>query len=267
MRDLLVHLDSTPAAAGRLAIAAALAAARQGMLVGLFAQADTEVRGVTSDWPTARYRAAVAAAQEAFDGACRAAGIPGEFVDAGTGQAEAIIEAVVTATRHAALAVIGQSAEGSGVPAELPEQAILQGGRPVLLVPSIGRYGTPGKRALIAWNGSREAARAVGDAIDLLRGAEEVTVMALETSRRRKAGRDGDEVVAHLARNGIKAKLDDLPVDDIGVMDMLLNAAADLGADLLVMGAHGHYGFPHFSRGAGTRHILRSMTLPVLMSH
>jgi nucleotide-binding universal stress UspA family protein len=56
-------------------------------------------------------------------------------------------------------------------------------------------------------------------------------------------------------------------VGDIGIMDTLLNNAADLGSDLLVMGAHGHIGLPFVSRGAGTRYILRHMTVPVLMSN
>jgi len=50
-------------------------------------------------------------------------------------------------------------------------------------------------------------------------------------------------------------------------MDMLLNRVADLGCDLLVMGAYGNYGFPYLNRGGGTRHILQHMTVPVLLSH
>ena len=55
-------------------------------------------------------------------------------------------------------------------------------------------------------------------------------------------------------------------IEDVGIMDMLLNNACDQGSDLLVMGANSHMGFPFLSRGAGTRHILRTMVLPVLMS-
>ena len=71
----------------------------------------------------------------------------------------------------------------------------------------------------------------------------------------------------HLACHGIKSNTDILMINDIGIMDMLLNRITDRDADLLVMGAHGQIGFPYVSRGAGTRHILRHMTVPVLMSH
>jgi nucleotide-binding universal stress UspA family protein len=69
-----------------------------------------------------------------------------------------------------------------------------------------------------------------------------------------------------LAIHGIAVATEVVLVEDFGVMDMLLNRASDRSADLLVMGAHGSIGFPFESRGAGTRYILRHMTVPVLMS-
>jgi nucleotide-binding universal stress UspA family protein len=74
------------------------------------------------------------------------------------------------------------------------------------------------------------------------------------------------EVEQHLATHGIQARTEVVLVQDFGIMDVLLNRASDRSADLLVMGAHGSIGFPFESRGAGTRHILKHMTVPVLMA-
>ena len=141
-----------------------------------------------------------------------------------------------------------------------------ESGRPVLLMPYAGSFKADFQRPLIAWNKSREAAHAVNDALPVIEGCQEVTVVSLDT-RREEAKIACAEVARHLACHGIKTKTEVLVVEDIGVMDMLLNQVADRAADLLVMGAHGQIGFPFVSRGAGTRYILRHMTVPVLMSN
>jgi nucleotide-binding universal stress UspA family protein len=92
--------------------------------------------------------------------------------------------------------------------------------------------------------------------------------MVLSFAAQREAGElSCIEVTRQLATHGIRAKAEVMLVEDFGIMDMLLNRVTDRGADLLVMGAHGHIGYPFISRGAGTRYILRHMTVPVLMSN
>ena len=92
--------------------------------------------------------------------------------------------------------------------------------------------------------------------------------MVLSFASRREEGELSCTGVArHLVAHGIKARTEVMMVQDFGIMDMLLNRVTDRGADLLVMGAHGHIGFPFVSRGAGTRYILRHMTVPVLLAN
>jgi len=154
------------------------------------------------------------------------------------------------------------------VPSEreiLIETALFGSGRPLLVVPYIRKELFRTENVMVAWDASVPAARALGDAIPMLAKARRVEVAVVND------GPEGDvvlglEVTRHLTRHGINAELCRL----VGVGDVantLLSHASDSGADLLVMGGYGHSRFREFVLGGATRGILRSMTLPVLMSH
>jgi nucleotide-binding universal stress UspA family protein len=145
-----------------------------------------------------------------------------------------------------------------------PEEVIMGAGRAVLLVPCYGKFPSIGERVLIAWNHTREAARAVQDALPLLKRAESVRIMEVNPKEDHIAGAD---IATHLARHGVKAEVGSATAGDIKVGDVILSRAADLGADLLVMGAYGHSRLREYTFGGVTLHILRHMTVPVLMSH
>ena len=151
----------------------------------------------------------------------------------------------------------------------LPEEFVLdvvqECGRPVLIVPYAGSFTELGQRVMVAWSDSREAAHAVNDALPLLTACKDCWVVSF-AARHEDADVSCAGMVRHLGDHGIKARPEVLVVDDFGIMDLLLNRVSDRSADLLVMGAHGHIGFPFLSRGAGTRYILQHMTVPVLMS-
>lgn len=265
IKDIFIHLDAAASTESRLDVALGLAQRHGAALVGLFAQSDPAVPGAIGEWPTPWYKAAAANSQQSFAAKAAAAGVTAEWHDALTGSYESIIVRVIAGARNADLAVIGQP-EGGGVPVELAEQVILQGGRPVLVVPYAGRFSAIGERVMVAWNGGREAARALGDAMPILRQARDVRLECVVHSGKDQHW-DLSAVAAHLSRNRVPAKVETLAIEQIGVMDSLLSRAADLGADMMVMGAHGHYGFPNLSRGAGTRFMLRHMTVPVLFSN
>ena len=169
--------------------------------------------------------------------------------------------------RYFDLVIIGQHDERQPVlvPPDLPEHIVQSTGRPTLVVPYAGDIVTLGERPLIAWNDSREAAHALNDALPLIEGCEEATVVSLNADYG-LAKSSCAHVARHLEMHGIKARADVLVVEDIGVMDMLLNRVSDLSADLLIMGGHAPSSLPFVSRGAGTQHILRHMTVPVLIS-
>jgi nucleotide-binding universal stress UspA family protein len=138
-------------------------------------------------------------------------------------------------------------------------------GRPVLILPYVGTFTEVGMSPLIAWSNAPEAARALNDALPLIANCQRAYVLSV-ASRLEDGEASCAEVERHLSAHAIHARTEVVLVQDFGVMDVLLNRASDRSADLLVMGAHSSIGFPFESRGAGTRYILRHMTVPVLMS-
>jgi hypothetical protein len=148
-----------------------------------------------------------------------------------------------------------------------PERLAVESGRPVLLIPYAGQFSSFGKRVTIAWNGRREAARADSTPCRCWNGSTVRTCGSI-----RKTGADTGniptaEIAAALARHGVKCETATTAAADIDVGDVLLSSLADDGCDLLVMGAYGRSRLREFVFGGATRHILRSMTVPVLMSH
>jgi len=146
-------------------------------------------------------------------------------------------------------------------------EAILQTGRPVLVVPYAWSARSIGKRAFIAWNGSRESTRAVFDALPFLREAEEVRLYVVEGSERDDARVPGAELAATLSRHGVRVTAEKALKTGLSVADTLLSRLADHGSDLLVMGGYGHSRAREYVFGGVTREILKSMTVPVLFSH
>jgi len=150
----------------------------------------------------------------------------------------------------------------------VPEALFLESGRPVLVVPCAGDIRSIGTRVLVAWDGSREAARAVNDAMPFLEQATTVVVVTFEHAA------TGDETIAdpsclvsHLAEHGVRARGHLRPLEHRTVADVLLACAADEECDLLVMGGYGHSRLYEIITGGTTRRILRTMNVPVLMSH
>jgi nucleotide-binding universal stress UspA family protein len=146
---------------------------------------------------------------------------------------------------------------------------LITSGRPILVVPYIGRLETFGTNILVGWNNSRESARAINDAIPLLAKAASVTILEANLIGRRPAIDDvtSVDITRHLTRHGISAKRARTVAAGISASDALLSYAADVSADLLVVGGYGHSRLRELILGGVTRELLQHMTLPVLMSH
>jgi nucleotide-binding universal stress UspA family protein len=157
----------------------------------------------------------------------------------------------------------------SGVELDFAPRILMETGRPVLLVPRAGRFTSCGRLAVIGWNSTREAARAAFDAVPMLMHAEAVHVTWVDVAKTgTQAGSlPGAELARALSRHGVTAVAETVPAGGATSGQALLGHAADLGADLLVMGAYGHTRLREFVFGGATRHILQGMTVPVLMSH
>ena len=175
--------------------------------------------------------------------------------------------------RYSDLVIIGQNDPDEplqGQRADLPEYVVMNAGRPVLIVPYAGRFESVGKRALVAWDGGLEAARAVTAALPILRRAEKVSVALFDPKIVPNAHGEqpGADIALYLARHGVNVDVSrETAGNDAEIGNALLSCAADKGSDLLVMGGYGHSRFREILLGGVTRTILESMTVPVLMAH
>lgn len=268
LKHLLVHVDSGPRSAERVALAAALARRFGARITGLFAESGRLGASLVARRSPQNLAKAAADAHVAFDAG--AAGLDAEWWEVPTGEYDEVVGWTVVACRYADLCVFGQHDpdEEERVPGDLIERTIFESGRPVLVVPSVGTYADVGRRVVVAWTGSRESARALADALPLLEKADEVRVLSFQAPSEGRPGapRPRMNVLAHLAAHGVKAKYETVIVDDLGVLDPLLNRASDAGADLTVIGAYPPGGFSPLGRSRTTRDILRTMTTPVLLS-
>lgn len=272
-KHLLVHVDAGEKAAERIDLAVKLARRFGARVTALFAQEDSfrPRKGGKRLSPAKD----VEAASALFEEKARAAKldhdlwkVPGNELDAGGIAARFC--------RYADLSILGTpDPEQPHVPQDLASKVLLESGRPVLLVPSAGRHTDVGRRVVVEWFGSRESARALGDALPLMREAQSVHVLDL---RARHGVPDDDEpaheVVRHLAAHGIRAEAEptylaarEAKATGMEVLDVILNRSADVGADLVVMGARGRHGVPFPRVGRTTRRSLDEITAPVLISH
>ncbi len=278
-KDILVVLDDTPACRERVDIALRLAAVHDAHVIGLFvvefgyipsyaeAQIPAEVFAQRQDMAhLARERV-----QQAFDQQAQAAGVVAEWRTA----EDDAVATVSLHSRYTDLTVIGQynpeSRGAFGSCPDLAEHVVLDCGRPVLTVPYVGKYPVVGKRIMVAWNASREAARAVADAMPLLQAADSVATLAVNPTSGQSAGTHGEvpgaDIALHLARHGVKVQAQRIETKDVTAANMLLSRMADESIDLLVMGAYGHARLRELVLGGVTRDVMRQMTVPVLMSH
>ena len=166
------------------------------------------------------------------------------------------------------LAVIAQTNSDRLAPEEvIVEGALFGSGRPVVVVPYIQKSGVKLDRVIVAWDASRNAARAVADALPFLAKAKAIDVLIVASERPKSDELPGADIGQHLARHGLKVEVKRIVATDTGVADTLLSHAADTAADFMVMGGYGHSRLREFVLGGATRGILSSMTIPVLMSH
>jgi len=166
------------------------------------------------------------------------------------------------------LAVVGQAEPDTGTIEDIiAETTLFESGRPMIVVPYIQKGPLKLDKVMVCWDGSRQAARAIGDAMPLLAkaGRVEITIIADDPGKQDEI--EGVDMGQHLARHGLKVEVRRIPGGDVDVADALLSHAADSGADFMVMGGYGHSRLREFVLGGVTRTILRSMTVPTLMAH
>jgi nucleotide-binding universal stress UspA family protein len=270
-KTILVHLDERARRSERLQLGCALARRFDAHLIGLFAlgasripsYAIAEAGPLVQEIETRRRRDAARAAEREFREAERRAGVKTEWRLSMDDAAPALR----LSARYADLVIAAQPEREDPGSTSFAGELLLSVGRPVLFVPYAGKFPNTGQRVLIAWNASREAARAVSDALPLLKGAASVEVVAFDPRAGEHGEVPGADLALYLARHGIKASAARQRAPDMDVASQILSRAADGNADLIVMGGYGHSRMRELVLGGATRGLLQAMTVPVLMSH
>ena len=253
MKNILVHLDGGERSPDRLHLAVALAKTHDCRLCGIFGQLAAPHRvGVVATWPSESYRQAAEASQAAF--AQAVTGLrASHWQDANRGSDGALGEVIGDAARCFDLTILGQGGDNTATP-DIAATILARSGRPVLVLPFTGPAGIIGANPLLVWDDSPAAARALGDCLPLLDPRTPPTVLILTDGTI-----DTDKTQAvhdHLLSHGIAARTEHVVIGPSAPADLILNRAADLGADLVVAGwstAHGPA-------------LLRHLTVPVLLA-
>jgi len=276
-RSLLLYLDSDERCAERTQVAISLAKSLDCHLVGLaptgrvefpdFGGAGLGLDSVTEAWGLLHRRSEAAA--QRFAEACKEFRLASfETVVVEEDKADALV-------RHAHcsdLCILGQADPASrnpGLDRDIVQRVVLHSARPTLVLPHAGTFKSLGQRVMVAWDDSREAARAIADAMPLLRGADQVQLVCWNDPGQEDAAATSarlESVRRWLLWHGVKAQAR-VETSGIGITDAMLSRAADFNADLLVMGAYGHARLTEWMLGGATRGLLNAMSLPVLMSH
>ncbi|MGH8503906.1 MAG: universal stress protein [Gammaproteobacteria bacterium] len=273
MKDLIVHVDNLARCAVRVDYAARLAQRFNARLTGVYAlqvpimPLDDGVLqgmegGAVSTAESMEYNTQIAhadaqAAKAAFHQRAAHHGVTASWCT----MAGAVADVVVAYARYADLVIVGQTPQwGEDIAAD----TALRAGRPVVVVPQADPCPLDATRVLVAWDASREAARALHDALPLLRTAGQITMLSIGAAEQMPPGVD---IVEHLAAYGIDVAYEQ---EDGGERDpgrSVLARAAELGCDLIVMGAYGHSPLRQRVLGGTSSYVLKHMAVPVLMSH
>ncbi|SDG10081.1 universal stress protein [Paraburkholderia phenazinium] len=271
-KTILVHLDTSKRAHPRLELALRLARQFGAHLTGVYAVFTPESHALYVNAGTAEYYLAHeqlrterrAALERLFHAELERAQVPGEWIAVDS-------PANLAVPLHARCADLVVASQDDPDDPEayvgdfFPENLVMSSGRPVLLLPRATSVLTPGSHVMVAWDGSREAARAVHDGLPFMQAAKLTTVVIVNGAQRELPGTD---IVALLERHGVRVEVNRTEVGNgVPIGEILLSRAADNGADLIVMGAYGHARWRELIMGGATRTLLQSMTVPVLMSH
>ncbi|VTU22119.1 universal stress protein [Variovorax sp. PBL-E5] len=274
IKSILVHLDGTARAQGRMRLARQLADIHQASLTALFAVAPRylPLLPLAGGVPSVPMPAEInpdhrARAVASFEIENKAGASASHWLEL---SGEPVVETFTRRALCSDLLVLGQrdpaDADGFDVPGDLAEAVIVDSGRPAIIIPFAGQALAAPQTVLVAWKATRESARALTAALPFLRQARQVHLVCADGS--------GDETQAvpvqvseWLRLHGISHPHEHRQIRDRHAGDDLLSLAAEIGADLIVMGCYGHSRMRELVLGGATLTVLDSMTVPVLMAH
>ncbi len=255
-RDILVYLDPSADATDRLRLATELAKAHGARLIGVDASDESALVGSWGD--------RALHIRPAFEAAVKDAGVAGHFIGA---DAE---PALGSDFAHCVDLIVASRPEGEArklVREEVPDRVLVEAGAPILILPQDWAYGPVGVNVVIAWNASREAARAVHDAMPLLENAKKVTIFSF-SSRAHGFRASAERLADHLSRHGVAAHISDwTDTGDVTALEALFASLDTQDADLIVAGAFGHSRLFESLFGGVSLDLLHQPTAPIFMSH
>ena len=257
-KDIVVLLSAADGATARLEAAVTLAQRFEARLTGLDVSPGRAVNG-----PRA---AEVAGLQERFESRLRGTDIIGRYLVA-DGRAGA---AGLAQHAHHADLVVAPTAEaaaaGLALP-DVPEELVVAAGVPVLLMPVMAEPKPVGQSIILAWNGSREATRAMHDALPLMAAAREVVVFAFDDRAAMMQG-EVERVLDHLGRHGVRAESFTWPdTGEITAIDALFACLSERDTDLIVAGGYGRSRMFEHLFGGASEILVDNLSMPVFMSH
>lgn len=287
-KEILVHLDGQPNCAARYELALTLARQNSGRAVALYALELPKERptsltlvdavyGVSDRLSDPDREAYVRERDAAFDNAAhleaafmraaKRAGVSARW-ETCPEKPKDLIGLITQRAWYADLLILSQADPSLPSPdglAKLPEAVMLACGRPVVILPHAAQPHSLGKNILVAWNETREAARAIADALWLLKTADKVTVLSVGGEAGGEA--PAQKLVRLLLDHEVRAEAVQADPHDGPIGELILSQAAEWGCDLIVMGGYGHSPTRELILGGATRGVLQHMTIPVLMSH
>jgi nucleotide-binding universal stress UspA family protein len=277
-KDILVYFDGSAASHATLTVAAELAQRFKAYLVGLHVIGATlpshDPATYLDRMPGSQLLGSIHDAAQRLAHDCemqfhsqlQQSGIEGEWhLNEGM-----VADSVAREARYVDLAIVTQVDTANpplGTRRYVPQEVLLSSGRPVLVLPHSGTIEKLGENILVGWNGSRESARAINDALPFLEAAASVTVLSINPLHVYEEVTVAGDIVPHLGRHGVRAVNTQWERQSSGTSSTLLAYAADSGADLLVIGGYGHSRLRALILGGVSRTMLEGVTLPILMSH
>ncbi len=284
LQDLLVYQDESAAAANALAYAETIVNVAEGHVAGL-------MFGFMSPYPATVYMEAspdiwLAAQRRATDEADAVEKRLKARLSLSNSAAELRRKEVMGGEAGSILAVQGryadavvigwstrnakkdESRDGTDFERDLFRGVLFESGRPVILVPETYKAKEAPRRILIAWCPEREATRAVHDALPMLRGADQVSILVVAEGTGINGEEDaGTDIARHLARHQVNTEVKHVPANGRTAQAVIADEARYFGADLIVMGGYGHSRLSEWVFGGVTRDMMSDLKTPVLMAH
>jgi nucleotide-binding universal stress UspA family protein len=276
IRDILVHLPTErqvrPIVDGAVSLATTYDSHIDAVAVGYVSESAAYVMeggaALASVFELERERAVTraAAALDVFETEAKTAGISYACRALGAFPAEAAAALGAAARLYDLTVVLQPETDRHSYDNTLPQELLFHAGGPVLFMPYIFKGAFAARHVGLCWDGSRLAARALRDAAPFLDRADAVTIITINEEGL-AAETSAETLAKHLARRGIATSTIALTAVRSDIQPTILSLAAEQGIDLLVMGAYGHSRLQEMVLGGVTREMLRTMTVPTLMSH